>query len=316
MVKILGQKIKLLDYHKLEASNDFLPRRAKLSSVGWDGIHLELHQQPKFEIEEHQHNMHVIALGSSTLGFSNSSGERWLDGKIQQEIVIATPDGEMPAFLCVPIENRFQPAVLVLMEAFGLTPHIKDVTSRIAQEGYLAIAPDLYYRELPDNKFGYDEAESARSMMYSLDFNKIVEEDVKATLDYLKSRADVNSQRIGVTGFCFGGSMTFCTATKFSSQIAVAAPFYSVVLDEWLEAVKDITVPIYLFFGGADSFIPVRRIQEIDSRFKELDKNYKLKVYNDAEHGFFCHERFSYNRLAAEDSWHELTKFLTKYLSE
>ena len=85
MVKNSTRTIKLLDYKKIEASNDFLPYPAKLSSLGWNDIHLEFHQQPKFEIQEHQHNMHVIALGFSTLDIYNSSGERWLDGKIQQE---------------------------------------------------------------------------------------------------------------------------------------------------------------------------------------------------------------------------------------
>ena len=230
-----------------------------------------------------------------------------------QDIIIATPDGEMPAFLCFSTENSSKPAVLVLMEAFGLTQHIKDVTIKIANEGYLAIAPDLYYRDLPSNKFGYDEVELATSMMYSLDFSKTIE-DIKATLDYLKSRADVHSDRIGVTGFCFGGSMTLYTATKFSSEITVAAPFYGVVLDEWLEAFQDITIPVYLFFGGTDPFIPKERIKQIDSRLQELNKNYKLKVYDDADHGFFCHERSSYNHLAAEDSWYELKKFLKKHL--
>ena len=232
----------------------------------------------------------------------------------RQEIIISTPDGEMPAFLCVPTENSSQPAVMVIMEAFGLTQHIKDVTVRIANEGYLAIAPDLYYRKLPNNKFGYDEVSSAKAMMDSLDYSKTVEEDIKATLDYLKSRIDVDSDRIGIMGFCFGGSMIFYAATKFSSEIAIAAPFYGVVLDEWLEAVSDITIPIYLFFGGTDPFIPEDRIKQIDSRFQELGKNYRLKVYNDAEHGFFCHERSSYNQLAAEDSWSELIKFFKNYL--
>lgn len=234
----------------------------------------------------------------------------------QQEIIIATPDGEMPAFLCFPTQNCPQPAVMVLMEAFGCTQHIKDVTIRIANEGYVSIAPDLYYRHLPHNKFGYDEVESARSMMYSLDFSQTLEEDIKAVLDYLKSRSNVYSDRIGLTGFCFGGSMTFYAATRFSSEIAVAAPFYSVVLDEWFESIQDITIPIQLFFGGADPFIPQERIQQIDSRFQELDKNYRLKVYDDADHGFFCHERSSYNQLAAEDSWRELTKFFKKYLKK
>ena len=194
----------------------------------------------------------------------------------QTEVMISTPDGEMPAFLCTPIEDSPKPAILVLMEAFGLTQHIKDVTVRIANEGYVAIAPDLYYRELPNNKFGYDEVESAKAMMYCLDFNKTMEEDIKATLAYIKSRANVYPDRIGVTGFCFGGSMTFYTATRFSSEIAAAAPFYSVVLDEWLEAVNNITIPVYLFFGGADPFILWHRIQQIDSRFKELGKEYTV----------------------------------------
>ena len=230
------------------------------------------------------------------------------------QIEIATPDGEMPAFLSSPIADGRKPGIILLMEAFGLTQHIKDVAVRIAQEGYVVVTPDLYYRSLPNNKFGYDEVESARTIMYGLDFDKTVAEDIKAALDYIKSRSDVYSDRIGVTGFCFGGSMTFATATKLSAEIAAAAPFYAVVLDEWLEAVTEITVPIYLFFGDKDSFIPSNRVKQIESRFQELNKEYKLKVYPDAEHGFFCHERSTYNRLATEDSWRELTSFFRTHL--
>lgn len=232
-----------------------------------------------------------------------------------QEVIIATTDGKMPAFLCVQEENQPKPAIIVLMEAFGLTQHIKNVTSRIAREGYLAIAPDLYYRDLPDNKFGYDQVESARSMMYSLDFKKTVAEDIQATIDYLKSRTDVDSDRVGVIGFCFGGSMAFYAATKLSSELAIAVSFYGVVLDEWLEASQDIAIPIYLFFGGADPFILPDRVKQIDFRLQELGKNYQLKVYPDADHGFFCHERSAYNQLATEDAWKELTKFLHQYFA-
>lgn len=232
----------------------------------------------------------------------------------QKEVVISTPDGKMPAFLCTPIEDRRKPGILLLMEAFGLTQHIKDVAARIANEGYEVVAPDLYYRELPNNKFAYDEVELAKAMMSRLDFRKTMEEDIKAALDYIKSRSLVEPDRIGVTGFCFGGSMAFYAATKFSSEMAVAAPFYSVVLDEWLEAVRDITIPVYLFFGGTDPFIPGDRIKQIDSRFQELNKNYRLKVYPHADHGFFCHERSSYNQLAAEDSWQEIRQFFAKHL--
>ncbi|WP_081402813.1 dienelactone hydrolase family protein [Scytonema hofmannii] len=78
----------------------------------------------------------------------------------------------------------------------------------------------------------------------------------------------------------------------------------------------NITVPIYLFFGDTDPFIPLERVRQMESRLKELGKDYTLKVYNDADHGFFCHERSSYNPLAAEDSWRELTRFFHKHLQE
>src|SRR5262245_50896589 len=231
----------------------------------------------------------------------------------QTDVTVSTPDGQMPAFLCIPAEPSQKPAVLLLMEAFGVTPHIRDVAVRIANEGYVVLTPDLYYRELPNNKFGYDEVEPAMSMMYRLG-SKSVEEDIRAALAYLKSRPDVYADRVGVTGFCLGGGLTFMTACKLSAEIAAAAPFYGMVRDEWIEAVSHITVPVYLFFGGADPFIPLTRVQQIEARFQELGKEYTVKVYPDADHGFFCHERSSYNRLAAEDSWRELTAFFAQHL--
>lgn len=232
----------------------------------------------------------------------------------KMHVEIATPDGQMPAFLCASGDR--QPAVLLLMEAFGLTSHIQDVATRIAGEGYLVLAPDLYYRNLPDNKFSYEEVDRAMAMMWQLDFGKPLENDIGAALAYLKSRSDVDGDRIGVTGFCLGGGLSFFTACKFSTEIAAAASFYGMVLDEWLDAVNDIEVPVYLFFGGVDPFISSDRVKQVEARFKELDKAYKLKVYPNADHGFFCHERSSYNRPAAEDAWQELTQFFQKYLKE
>lgn len=232
----------------------------------------------------------------------------------QTEVFISTPDGQMSAILVTPTEANRKPAVLLLMEAFGLTSHIRGVAVRIANEGYVVLVPDLYYRELPHNKFGYDEVEQAMAMMWRLDFGKPIEEDIRAALRYLKSRADVYPDRVGVTGFCLGGGLTFLTACKLSAEIAAAVPFYGMVLDEWIDAVKDITVPVYLFFGDRDLFIPGDRIQQINSRLKELGKDYTLKIYPDAGHGFFCHERPDYNHLAAEDAWHQLTRFLDQNL--
>ena len=232
------------------------------------------------------------------------------------EAIISTPDGEMPAFLFRTAGLDKKPAVVLLMEAFGLTPHIQDVATRIAEEGYVVLTLDLYYRELPDNKFSYEEVEQAMEMMYRMDFGLPVEGDIEAAIAFVKSQPDVLPERVGVIGFCLGGGLTFLAACKFSDEIAAAASFYGMVLDEWVEGISDIAVPIYLFYGGMDSFIPLERIQQIESRFQELAKDYRLKVYPNADHGFFCHERSSYNRYAAEDSWQELTRFFREHLQK
>jgi pimeloyl-ACP methyl ester carboxylesterase len=105
-----------------------------------------------------------------------------------------------------------------------------------------------------------------------------------------------------------------CRETRHQGDIAAAAPFYGMVLDEWLEAVTEITVPIALFFGGRDPFIPGERIQQIDDRFRKLNKDYSLQVYPEAGHGFFCNERADYNLAAAADGWKKLIHFFDRHL--
>lgn len=232
----------------------------------------------------------------------------------ETEVLIPTLDGQMPAVLLVPEKADRKPAILLLMEAFGVTSHIRNVAKRMTQEGYVVLIPDLYYRELPHNKFGYDEVEQAMAMMWRLDFGKPMEHDLRAALAYLKVQPPVHPDRIGVTGFCLGGGLAFFTACRLSSEIAAAVPFYGMVLDEWIDAVKDITVPMLLFFGGQDRFIPGARIQQIDDRLWKLDKDYRLKVYPDAGHGFFCNERSDYNPSAAADAWERLMQFFDRHL--
>ncbi len=234
----------------------------------------------------------------------------------QTEVMISTPDGQMPAFLYTPTAPNRQPAVLLLMEAFGLTSHIQDIAARIAQEGYVVLAPDLYYRELPNNKFGYDEVEQARAMVNRLNIPSVVV-DIGAALTVLKSHPDVYPHKIGVMGFCLGGGLTLLAASKFSDQIAAAASFYGlygISVEQWNELITTITAPVYLFLGEVDSFIPLDLVRQVESQFKELEKDYTLKIYPGANHGFFCNERSDYEPAAAEDSWQELTRFFDQHL--
>jgi len=232
----------------------------------------------------------------------------------QAEVTIDTADGPMTAFVSAPADGTARPAVLLLMEAFGLTAHIRDVALRIAREGYVVLAPDLYHREPGQRTFSYDEVDEAMQAMHRLDLAGGLERDLRAALAALAARPDVRAERIGVTGFCLGGGVTFFCAVALSDLVAAAAGFYGMVPNEWLEKVDAIDVPLLLFFGGLDPFIPLGRVAQIKARLAEAGKDARIELYPEADHGFFCDERDSYDAPAAEDAWRKLTAFFRAHL--
>src|SRR5919106_6646666 len=117
-------------------------------------------------------------------------------------IRLRTGEGEMKCHQAQPRGPGKFPAVMVIMEAFGLNDHIKDVTERIAAEGYVAIAPDLYYRESP-SVVGYDQLQEAIGLMQRLDYDKVVA-DLRSVIAPLKTQNFVNGDSTGITGFCMG----------------------------------------------------------------------------------------------------------------
>lgn len=231
-------------------------------------------------------------------------------------VVIDVAGSAMDAFVCAPADPAPKPGVLLLMEAFGLTSHIREVARRIAGEGYVVLAPDLYHREPGQRTFGYDEVDEGMAAMYRLDFadGGAVESDLRAALAFLERRADVAAGRIGVTGFCLGGGLAFLAAVRLSDRIAAAAGFYGMVPNAWLEAAERIDVPLLLLFGGLDPFIPLGRVAQIQSLLARLGKDARIEVYREADHGFFCDESESYDRAAAEEAWRELTGFFRNHL--
>ena len=225
---------------------------------------------------------------------------------------VATPDGSMPVYIAEPTAAGRHPAVIVVMEAFGLNHNIEEITRRIAGEGYVALAPDVYYR-WPDNKAGYDELPKAIGLMQKLDDAKIVA-DVRAALDFLGKKPNVNAAKVGITGFCMGGRISFLVAAELADRIAASAPFYGGGIAGLLGKADKIKAPLHLFFGEKDAFIPQDQVKAIDAKLRELKKSYKLDNYTGADHGFFCNERASYNEKAASDAWTKLKAFFRESL--
>jgi carboxymethylenebutenolidase len=226
-------------------------------------------------------------------------------------------EGEMKCHQAQPRGQGKFPAVMVIMEAFGLNDHIKDVTERVAAEGYVAIAADLYYRETP-NVVGYDQLQEAIALMQRLDAEKVVA-DLQSVITHLKTQTFVNGDRLGVMGFCMGGMIAFMSACKFPADVKAAVPFYGGgIADDTptapLHAAGDLQAPILCFFGGKDPYIPLSQVKKIEDRLRALGKSFEVKVYADADHGFFCDERASYHPEAAQDAWERTTAWFAKYL--
>lgn len=226
-------------------------------------------------------------------------------------------DGEMKCHQAQPRGPGKFPAVIVIMEAFGLNDHIKDVTERTAAEGYVAIAPDLYYRESP-NVVGYDQLQAAISLMQKLDAEQVIA-DLRNVITHLKTQNFVNGDRLGITGFCMGGTIAFLAACKFPTEIKAAVPFYggSIAGDSPtapLNYAGDLQAPILCLFGEKDSYIPLSQVQTIEDRLRVLGKSFEVKVYPGADHGFFCDERASYHPEAAMDAWERMKTWFEKHL--
>ena len=228
-----------------------------------------------------------------------------------------TSDGKMEAYEARPKNGGARPGIIVLMEAFGVNSHIRDVTERVAREGYVAIAPDLYHRE-SERLVSYKDMGKAVEIMKRLQDPKVMD-DVGAAIAHLKSQSYLKQGAIGVTGFCMGGRFTYLTAAHHNKDIKAAVAFYGGGIPAGkpspLDRTGEITCPITLFFGGKDPLIPQEHVDKINQTLKDQKKNFSLKLYPEATHGFFCNERESYHQESAKDAWEKTKSFFAQHLT-
>lgn len=227
-----------------------------------------------------------------------------------------TPDGKMEAHEAKPEDAAAWPAIIVLMEAFGLNSHIKDVTERIAREGYVAVAPDLYHRE-SERVVPYSELQRAIGLMNRLQDPKVMS-DVGTVVSHLKSQKYVKGGAIGVIGFCMGGRYTYLAAAHHNKDIKAAVAFYGGGIPMGnpspLSRTAEIHCPIQLFFGDKDPLISQDHVAQINKALTDNRKTFKVKVYPGAGHGFFCNERESYHADSAKDAWEKSKSFFAEHL--
>jgi len=228
---------------------------------------------------------------------------------------VYVPNGEVQiaAHLAYPTGEGAYPGIVVIQEIFGVNSHIRDVTERIAKEGYIAIAPAIYQRIAPGFETGYtpEDIEIGRKYKDQTKASELLS-DIQAIIDYLKTQPQVKKDAIGCIGFCFGAHVAYLAATL--DDIKATASFYGAGIATetpgggapTITRTSEIGGTVYAFFGMEDASIPPEQVDAVAAQLAKNSVPHKIFRYDGAEHGFFCDQRASYNQKAASDAWQQV----------
>ena len=214
--------------------------------------------------------------------------------------------GSTGGYLATPKEDS-GPGVVVIQEWWGLVDHIKDVCDRFADEGFVALAPDLYHGKSTKSP------DEAGKLMMALRIDE-AENDLGAAVQYLLTSDSTTSKKIGVVGFCMGGALALYTATK-NQNIGACVVFYGghrkVKPD-----LPNLNAPVLGLYGENDRSVTPDLVHELERQVKDLGKQIEVKIYAGADHAFFNDTRPEvYNAQAATDAWQRTIAFLREHLS-
>ncbi len=231
-------------------------------------------------------------------------------------VTLAVSDGSsMRAFVAHP-QGSPVAGLLVFQEAFGVNAHIRDVTTRFAREGYLAIAPELFHRTGPGFEGSYTDFAAVMPHFQGLT-EEGLEADIRASYEWVQRSGGELS--IGAVGYCMGGRAA-CRA-GLVTQLGCSVSYYgggiapSQFFPGFLDRLKDLSGPILMFWGGKDQHIGPDQIQAVTNALKAAGKPYVNVEFSEADHGFFCDARASYNPEAAAEAWPLTLAFLKTNLA-
>lgn len=218
----------------------------------------------------------------------------------------------MAAYVARPQKAGKNPGILVFQEAFGVNAYIRDVTERLAREGFTAIAPELFHRTGPGFEGSYTDFPAVQPHTSRLT-NEGLEVDIKAAYEWLKGDSQTDPQKIFSVGFCMGGRVSFFADTIVPLSASVS--FYGGgIAQGLLDRAKNLHGPILLFWGGLDKHILPEHTRAVEDALRAAGKEYGNVTFSYADHGFFCDARASYNELASKQAWPMALEFLRYHL--
>jgi carboxymethylenebutenolidase len=236
-----------------------------------------------------------------------------------ENVTLKVADGtSMSAFVARPAGAAQSPGLMVFQEAFGVTSHIRDVTTRLAREGYTAIAPELFHRTAPaGTELSDSDFPAVMPHMMALS-TETLSADAKAAFDWLRSDARTDAARIGCVGFCLGGRTSFITSASVPIQGAVS--FYGGAIGPnprfppLLHLAPELKAPILFFWGGQDKHIPLEQTRPIVDALEQAGKEYVNVRISSADHAFFRDGSAHYSAKGAALAWSLTKEFLDRYV--
>lgn len=246
---------------------------------------------------------------------------------IEQEIEIATPDGNSDGILYQQEDGHALPGVLFLTDIGGIRPSQRDMAQRLAAQGYTVLLPNIFYRtgrpplfELPI-KFGDAETMKLIGELFASLPPEAFDRDAPAYIAFLNSQSSVAAGPMGVVGYCFSGAMAMRTAAVNPDRIAAVASFHGGRLFLDNPASPHLLLPrikARLYFGHAteDRSMPQEAIDKLNDALRAWGGQYESEVYEGAHHGWTVPDNPSYNHTQAERAFQKLKDFFAKALSQ
>jgi len=238
-------------------------------------------------------------------------------GIVAGAVKIPVKDGQIPAYRAQPATGNNFPIVLVIQEIFGVHQHIQDITRRFAKLGYLAIAPELFIRQGDVSKLS--NIDKIRPIVAKVPDAQVLS-DLDATVNWAVKSSKGNANRVGITGFCWGGRITWLYAAHNPKLKAGVAWYGRLVSDATelqpkhpVDIASKLTVPVLGLYGGQDTGIPLNTVEQVREKLKSSSSKSEIVVYPDAPHAFFADYRPSYREVDAKDGWKRLQAWFKQH---
>ena len=213
-------------------------------------------------------------------------------------------------YLAVP-DSGSGPGVMVVQEWWGLVPQIKRVCDRLAAEGFVALAPDLYRGDIAE----HTEMDKAAQLMSTLPMDRAAR-DMGGAVDFLLAHEAVTGDKVGVVGFCMGGMLALVVAAQQGDKIGAAAPYYGAPLGDDAPDWSGLTAPVRGHFGGNDDFFAPGPVQALEAQLREMGKDVVFEIHPGVGHAFGNEENAlgTYDAELTDRIWASTLAFLHEKL--